>query len=123
MYDSPPGVVGYYYQERGADFLGKNMLDSAAFYVSKSKAIKDSLQLHISSIYGELVPYYYTAQILVKQGKPAPAITLLQSEITELKQNNVRKRLVEDLLLISQAYQLSGKTMKPIKTLTRLFAE
>lgn len=121
MYDSPPGVVGYYYQERGADFLGKNMLDSAAFYVSKSKAIKDSLQLHISSIYGELVPYYYTAQILVKQGKPAPAITLLQSEITELKQNNVRKRLVEDLLLISQAYQLSGKNNEAYQNLNEAF--
>lgn len=121
LYESKGGFFGYYYQERGVDFLSKNMLDSAAFYIGKAKTLKDSLQFPIVSIYGELVPYFYSAQILLKQNNPGPAIILLQKEIADLKQNNVRKQLVEDLLLISQAYKVSGQNDEAYQSLDEAF--
>ena len=122
MYKSPPTEYAHYYMERSNDFLAGNQLDSAEYYIRKSKQIKDSLHLPVVSYDGELTPYYYYAAIKLKQHNPQEAIPLLLAEANQLRQGNTRLLLIRDLKLLAEAYTAAGMDSKGLKAMQELLA-
>jgi signal transduction histidine kinase len=108
LYHGAPLEYAWYYIEKGKALLSKNEDDSAAYYFSKAKFLKDDQHLGITSIYGELIPNYYTATLALKQNKPQEAIQLLQPEIQELKAITANVSLINELQLLAKAYAAAG---------------
>ncbi len=122
LYKGIPSEYAHYYMERANDFLVHQRLDSAEFYILKSKHIKDSLHLPIVSFSGELIPYYYYAAIKLKQNNPREAIQLLLAEGKELRQGNTRLQLIKNLKLLATAYSAAGMDGEGLKTMQELLA-
>ena len=122
LYETTPLEYAHYYMERGNDFLVNQQLDSAGYYIQKSKQIKDSLHLPVVSYMGELTPYYYYAQIKLKQNSPREAIQFLLTEVKELRPVNVRLELIKSLKLLAAAYAAAGMESEGLKTMQELLA-
>jgi len=108
LYKATPPEYAWYYIEKGKDFLSKNETDSAAYYFSKAKFLKDDQHLGITSIYGELIPNYYTANLALKQNNPQQAIQLLLPEIQELRAITANVSIISELQLLASAYAAAG---------------
>ena len=121
--DSPPGCRGLLPGKRRR-FPGQNVSILLPF-TYQIESDQRFTAVYISQHLWRAGAYYYaTAQILVKQGKPAPAITLLQSEIYKVEQDNVRKRVCGRPVADLTGFTSSGKTNEAYQNLlTRLFAE
>ena len=122
LYKAKPPEYAHFYMERGNDFLSDQRMDSAEFYIRKSKEIKDSLHLSIVSYLGELIPDYYYATIKLHQNKAREAIQLLLTEVKELRRVNTRLQLTRDLKLLADAYSAAGMTTEALKTMQELLA-
>jgi len=122
LYKSSPLEYSNYYQERSADFLDKNMLDSAMSYIDKSKQIIAEFELGISSYFGELIPSYYEASIYVKTKQPLKAIPLLQAEIEQLKELNLNTLVIEELVLLSEALVMAKEEQTAYEVLLEAFS-
>ena len=120
LYKASPVNYAHYYMEKGKDFLSHQALDSADFYIRKSKLLKDSLHLPVVSYAGELIPHYYLAAIKIKQNKPQEAIQYLLTEMKELKQANARLELTWELKLLAEAYSAAGLDSEGFKTMQEL---
>ena len=120
LYKALPVEYAHYYMEKGKDFLSHQALDSADFYIRKSKLIKDSLHLPVVSYLGELIPHYYLAAIKIKQNKTREAIQYLLTEMKELKQTNTRLQLIRELKLLAEAYSAAGLDREGFKTMQEL---
>ena len=121
IYKAPPVEYAHYYQEKAADFISKNLLDSALNNINRAIQLKDSFELGIVSYYGELLTSYYKASILIKKGNAKDAITLLQSEIKELNVINNSTLSIDELSLLAEAYSTSGNALEGYKTLRKAF--
>lgn len=121
LYNSTPLEYAHFYQEKAVDFISKNALDSAMHYIIKASAIKDSLQLGISSYFGDLIPDYYKGSIYVLQGKPKQAISFLEKECNNLKPLNIRVPLINSLDLLAKAYADAGDNAQAYATLKEAF--
>ena len=108
LYKGTPLEYAWYYIEKGKDLLSKNEDDSAAYYFSNAKFLKEYQHLGITSVFGELIPNYYTATLALKQNKPQEAIQLLQPEIQELKAITANVSLINELQLLAKAYTAAG---------------
>ena len=106
-----------YYQERGLDFFYKNHLDSAKHYILKSRQLRDSLNIPVSGVFGELTPAYNMALILLKQNKAAEAAAILQPEIAAIRQQNNKNLLLMELTLAADAWFHAGKSDKAYQVL------
>lgn len=114
LYESSPLEYAHLYQQKGADFTSKNQYDSALIYIQKSRALKDSFNLGLTTYMGELRPDYYQALIALKQGRAKEAIGFLQQEIAELRPLSLRSLLLTDLQLLASAYSVDGNSQKLI---------
>ena len=121
LYKSGPVEYAHFYQEKAADFISKNLLDSALNNINKAIQLKDSFRLGIISYFGELLTGFYKGSILIKKGNPKLAITLLQNEIKELRTMNSSKPLIEELPLLAEAYSANGNTQLAFNTLREAF--
>ena len=120
-YNEQPVIYAYYYQEKAADYISKNVLDSALININKAIQLKDSFKLGIISSYGELLTGFYKATILIKKGKVKDAINILQSEIKELRGLNYVTILIAELSLLAEAYSANSDTEEAYKTLRESF--
>lgn len=107
LYDPLPIEMANYYQERGNDLVRYD-LDSATYYILKSKQLKDSLNLELSSFMGDLIPGYYLAKIRLKQNRPAEAIALINEELPLIREFNLRNIIIDELKLLANAYKAAG---------------
>ncbi|MEO7922912.1 MAG: hypothetical protein ABIR30_04490 [Chitinophagaceae bacterium] len=98
----------WYYIEKGKDFLNKNQNDSASYYITKAKFLKDDQHLGISSPWGELTPNYYAAALALRQNNPHLAIQLLQPELKELRAITAKVAIINELQLLANAYAAAG---------------
>ena len=121
LYDCTPIEYAHFYQEKAADFASKNQLDSAIFFINKSRAIKDSFHFTLSSFMGELQPDYYSALISIKQNHIKEAIGYLQTDIKELRPFNFRPLIIRDLVLLARIYSSDGNSSEAYKTLNEAF--
>ena len=121
LYKSGPVEYAHFYQEKAADFISKNLLDSALNNINKAIQLKDSFRLGIISYFGELLTGFYKGTILIKKGNPKLAIPLLQNEIKELRTMNSSKPLIEELPLLAEAYSANGNTQLAFNTLREAF--
>jgi len=122
LYKAQPLEYAHYYQQKAVDFISKNLLDSALNNINRSQKIKDSFKLGMISYFGELLPAYHKATILIKKGKAGDAIPLLQDEIKELRQFNNYSLLINELNLLAQVYNATGNTSSAYNTLNEAFA-
>ncbi|MBP6235706.1 MAG: GHKL domain-containing protein [Saprospiraceae bacterium] len=120
-YNEQPVIYAHYYQEKAADYISKNVLDSALININKAIQLKDSFNLGIISSYGELLTGFYKATILIKKGKVKDAINILQSEIKEIRVLNNVNLLIAELSLLAEAYSANGDTEEAYKTLRESF--
>jgi signal transduction histidine kinase len=120
-YNEQPVIYAYYYQEKAADYISKNVLDSALININKAIQLKDSFKLGIISSYGELLTGFYKATILIKKGKVKDAINILQSEIKELRGLNYVTILIAEVSLLAEAYSANSDTEEAYKTLRESF--
>lgn len=120
-YNEQPVIYAHYYQEKAADYISKNVLDSALININKAIQLKDSFNLGIISSYGELLTGFYKATILIKKGKVKDAINILQSEIKELRGLNYVTILIAELSLLAEAYSANSDTDEAYKTLRESF--
>jgi signal transduction histidine kinase len=120
-YNEQPAIYAHYYQEKAADYISKNVLDSALININKAIQLKDSFNLGIISSYGELLTGFYKATILIKKGKANDAITILQSENKEIRVLNNVNLLIEELSLLAEAYTANGNTQEAYKTMKEAF--
>lgn len=121
IYNSDPIEYAGYYQEKAADFISRGLLDSAMESINRSEQLKDSFNLPVSSYFGELLPAYYKATILLKKGRAQDAIALLKIEIDQVRQLNLKKMLIKELVLLADAYIAAGNTGEGYKTLAEAF--
>lgn len=122
LYEVDTQTYAYYYQAKGIYFLQKNMDDSALLYLKKTEACIDSFHMLITNNFGDLIPYYYEAQILLRQHKPGEAIAMLINEMAKLRSLNLRKRVLNELILIAQAYNESGNSIAAYQSIGEAFA-
>jgi len=121
LYKSSPLEYAHLYIQKGADFISKNKFDSALIYIQKSRTLKDSLKLGVTSYMGELQPDYYQAIIALKKGYAKEAIGYLQNEIAEIRPLSLRSLLVADLKLLASAYSAAGNSEEAYKSLSEAF--
>jgi class 3 adenylate cyclase len=112
-----PSEYPNYYQELGHYYYLQNQLDSAEYFISRSKALKDSLKIMINAPFGIIIPGYYFALIKIKQNKFPEAISLLQEESKELLKVNLRKTALKEWLLLTSAYKHTGDFRNATATL------
>ena len=105
-----------------ADFISKNIWDSALNNINRAIQLKDSFRLPIISYFGELRTDFYKALVLLKKGAPKDAVSLLQNEIKELRLLNSIKLLIEDLSLLAEAQEASGNAQEAYQTISEAFA-
>lgn len=98
----------WYYLERGKYFIDKKN-DSAAYYFTKTKGLKEEKNLGITGPIGELIPNYYAAKVALAQNNPLRAVELLLTEIQELRTISTRTSLLKELELLAQSYTAAGK--------------
>jgi signal transduction histidine kinase len=120
-YESSPIEFAHFYQEKCADFLMKNQLDSALIYIDRTVEFQKLYNLGVSSYFGELIPAYYKSRILSQQGKIKEAITILSVEIEELKRLNVSSVLNNEFQLLSEIYHLDGNDRLAYETLKEVY--
>ena len=120
-YKLGPLEYAWYYLEKGKDFLSKGQNDSASWYISKTKFLKDDQHLGITSPWGELTPNYYAADLALRQNNPKLAIQLLQPEIQELRAITAKVAIINELELLAKAYAESGMYKEGFNTQQELF--
>ena len=120
LYKATPLLYAWYYIEKGKDLLSKNETDSAAYYFSKAKFLKDDQHLGITSFEGELIPNYYAATLALQQNKPQKAIQLLLPEIQELRAITANVSIISELTLLAKAYAAAGMYKDGFNTQTEL---
>ena len=103
-YKRQPLEYAFFYQVKTEDYINKRLLDSAMITIKKVEQLKDSFSLPISSYMGELLPAYYKASILLKQGHAKDGINILQNEVKELQQLNYTRQTVKHLYLLAELY-------------------
>ena len=108
VYKMGPLEYAWYYIEKGKDFLSKDQNDSASWYISKAKMLKNDQHLGLTSPWGELIPNYYAADLALRQNNPSLAIQLLQPEIQELRAITAKVAIINELQLLAKAYAASG---------------
>ena len=108
LYKAEPLEYAWFYIEKGKYFLSKNETDSAGYYFSKAKFLKDDQHLGITSSLGELIPNYFAAGVALQQNTPQRAIQLLLPEIQELKAITARASVISELELLAKAYAAAG---------------
>jgi signal transduction histidine kinase len=121
IYKLGPLEHAWYYIEKGKDFLSKDQNDSASYYISKAKMLKNDQHLGITSPWGELTPYYYAADLALRQNNPKLAIQLLQPEIQELRAITAKVAIINELQLLAKAYAASGMYKEGFNTQQELF--
>ena len=121
IYKTGPLEYAWYYIEKGKDFLSKDKKDSAAYYISKAKMLKDEQRLGLTSPWGELTPDYYAADLALRQNNPQLAIQLLQPEIQELRAITAKVAIINELELLAKAYAAAGMYKEGFNTQQELF--
>jgi signal transduction histidine kinase len=121
LYQVQPLEYAHYYQEKAVDFISKNLLDAALVSITRSQKIKDSFRLGMISYFGDLLPAFHKATVLIKKGDAKDAIPLLQNEIKEVRQFNNYNILISELNLLAQAYSAAGNSSEAYKTLNEAF--
>jgi signal transduction histidine kinase len=121
LYKGGPLQYAWYYIEKGNDFLSKNQNDSALYYISKAKFLKEDQQLGITSPWGELTPNYYAASLALRQNNSSLAIQLLQPEIQELRAITAKVFIINELQLLAKAYAAAGMYKEGFNTQQELF--
>lgn len=94
-------IISHYF------YLNSNF-DSAETYIRKSIKLKDSLQMGVSTEYGNLQTGYQYAFIKVGQKKFKEAIPLLINEIEQLKDANLRTEILNEYDLLADVYKMIG---------------
>jgi signal transduction histidine kinase len=120
LYHAVPLQYAWYYIEKGKDFLSKNEDDSATYYFTKARFLKNQQHLGIASVFGELIPNYYIATLALQQNKPQEAIQLLQPEIQALREVTANISLINELELLAKAYAAAGMYKEGFATQTDL---
>jgi len=120
LYHAVPLQYAWYYIEKGKDFLSKNEDDSASYYFTEARFLKNRQHLGIASVFGELIPNYYIATLALQQNKPHEAIQLLQPEIQALKEVTANISLINELELLAKAYAVAGMYKEGFATQTGL---
>ncbi len=99
-------VYAHYYMEKANGFYTTGNLDSAEANILKCKQIIVDHNLRLTNIMGALTPEYYHALILVKQNRIKPAISGLNSEISILRELNLRNESLTEIKLLAELYKL-----------------
>ncbi|MEO0312535.1 MAG: hypothetical protein RIQ89_2192 [Bacteroidota bacterium] len=91
-------------QENAFYYYKHGQYQKAESCIAESKKIIDSLSIPIQTAPGYLLPGYYHALIKTATGLHLQAITLLRTEIEQLKAVNLRTEILKEQLLLADCY-------------------
>ena len=90
------------YLVKGIYYLKMNQLDSSEFYLQECNRMITKFDINANSTAGIINPYYYLAQVRIKQNRFKEAEEIFLEEIPRL--GNLRRELIEDYKLLVEVY-------------------